>query len=53
MSTHTSFTQKEILSLTRPERIKIFERIKTDVENETEWKRLVLETIIKVSVPRL
>jgi len=43
IATHTGFTRKEIISLTRAERIKLFERIKLDVENDTEYKKQLLE----------
>lgn len=45
IATHTGFTEKEITMMTRPRRIKMFERIVKDMENENDWRRVLLETI--------
>jgi hypothetical protein len=47
IATHTGFTQKEIMMMTRPKRIQMFERILKDVENENDWRKILLETIAK------
>jgi hypothetical protein len=38
------------LALTRPERIKLFERIVTDIENEAEYKRAVLKALANFGI---
>ena len=47
IATRTGFTQKEIVMMTRPKRIQMFERILKDVENENDWRKILLETIAK------
>ena len=50
---NTGYTHTEILSLTRPERLKLFERIRKDVENDIEYRRILLETIARSAGARL
>jgi len=49
IATHTGFTRKEIISLTRAERIKLFERIKLEVEDEAEYKKALLEVTARAA----
>ena len=48
IATHTGYTEKEIMMMTRPKRIQMFERIVKDMENENDWRRVLLETIAHV-----
>lgn len=50
IATHTGYTEKEIMMMTRPKRIQMFERIVKDMENENDWKRILLETIAHSSL---
>lgn len=50
LSKHLHYTNSEVLALTRPERIKLFERIVTDIENEAEYKRAVLKALANFGI---
>jgi hypothetical protein len=48
LARHTGLTLTEILSLTRSERIKMFERLLKDLNNEHDYKRAILESIARL-----
>ena len=50
VSSRLSYTRSEILALTRPERIALFERIVKDIENEADYKRAVYQALSRAVI---
>jgi hypothetical protein len=50
VSKYLNYTRSEVLGLTRPERIVMFERIVKDIEGDEQYKREVLKALSRLAI---